>query len=131
MFPFNWFPLREGRRLILTSYHRQDCCEFPFNWFPLREGRIIHLFIPERPGQSFHSIGFPCERGGYPYLTLSLSGLQEAFATGREKRIKIQGKHDRKMAETFTEIDIDGSNEFAWFAPICRSGRKRQLRSEP
>ena len=79
----------------------------------------------------FHSIGFPCERGGYPYLTLSLSGLQEAFATGREKRIKIQGKHDRKMAETFTEIGIDGSNEFAWFAPICRSGRKRQFRPEP
>ena len=34
-FPFNWFPLREGNSVLRGMAKRE---EFPFNWFPLREG---------------------------------------------------------------------------------------------
>ena len=37
---------------------------FPFNWFPLREGSCseVTCAVTNKP-MSFHSIGFPCERG--------------------------------------------------------------------
>ena len=85
-FPFNWFPLREGNSVLRGMAKRE---EFPFNWFPLREGNrgsvrpyrglgldvSIQLVSPARgeldrlnrprlpQAKSFHSIGFPCERG--------------------------------------------------------------------
>ena len=36
---------------------------FPFNWFPLREGSKNRFVSPISSSSSFHSIGFPCERG--------------------------------------------------------------------
>ena len=37
LFPFNWFPLREGSSRSAVSLCSM---QFPFNWFPLREGRL-------------------------------------------------------------------------------------------
>ena len=37
-FPFNWFPLREGRPIVRSMVAANQMW-FPFNWFPLREGR--------------------------------------------------------------------------------------------
>ena len=37
--------------------------KFPFNWFPLREGRLVYICQNVDDYNSFHSIGFPCERG--------------------------------------------------------------------
>ena len=61
-FPFNWFPLREGScepMQILV----EDFIVFPFNWFPLREGSLYLTYPISEHSYSFHSIGFPCERG--------------------------------------------------------------------
>ena len=37
-FPFNWFPLREGNRSTYRNGYGDWA--FPFNWFPLREGNL-------------------------------------------------------------------------------------------
>ena len=110
MFPFNWFPLREGNiRSDFIMWPFMSCfhsigfpCErgtklyslqpgirirvsiqlvspargelqiqillshqqkFPFNWFPLREGNMGLGLVKSHGAMSFHSIGFPCERG--------------------------------------------------------------------
>ena len=50
-FPFNWFPLREGRDdgyVMARAF-----IQFPFNWFPLREGSYLSI----RPDHSFRGIG--------------------------------------------------------------------------
>ena len=61
-FPFNWVPLREGTCYLLGV---NPCLKrkFPFNWVPLREGTVEALLPFVGSVESFHSIGFPCERG--------------------------------------------------------------------
>ena len=76
-FPFNWFPLREGRLYVLDDTQRAAL--FPFNWFPLREGslefKLSGLFLH----RCFHSIGFPCERGVSTYSTQSVHAHRSCF----------------------------------------------------
>ena len=39
-FPFNWFPLREGNSGNRRVIEAVKTAKFPFNWFPLREGNF-------------------------------------------------------------------------------------------
>ena len=71
-FPFNWVPLREGTRRFAFRLSSRCVRQFPFNWVPLREGTATDPSAgTTTPYSSFHSIGFPCERG--PPLAVGIS----------------------------------------------------------
>ena len=53
-------PARGELQIQILLSHQQ---KFPFNWFPLREGNMGLGLVKSHGAMSFHSIGFPCERG--------------------------------------------------------------------
>ena len=61
-FPFNWVPLREG-----TLTRRRSCSVSPPSFhsigFPCERGLAALPRPPANRRTGFHSIGFPCERG--------------------------------------------------------------------
>ena len=68
-----WSPYLE-QCCLLVSWKKQNLGGlqdlrglFPFNWVPLREGSLRKRKANVLGGRSFHSIGFPCERGAESY----------------------------------------------------------------
>ena len=58
------FPCERGTVWDFTV--KDEYMVFPFNWFPLREGNLGLFVVTRSPHcERFHSIGFPCERGTY------------------------------------------------------------------
>ena len=57
------FPCERGTWIHFANVLTGERFKFPFNWFPLREGNPKQLPQSLMNDLSFHSIGFPCERG--------------------------------------------------------------------
>ena len=76
-FPFNWFPLREGRLYVLDDTQRAAL--FPFNWFPLREGRSCKTRDPPvHPGVSIQLVS-PARGEDFVILSAASSAVMFPF----------------------------------------------------
>ena len=63
MFPFNWFPLREGSWILEVSAAFLPPDPVSIQLVSPARGERDTKSIVSNASEGFHSIGFPCERG--------------------------------------------------------------------
>ena len=107
-FPFNWVPLREGTLECLVERREFRFPVFPFNWVPLREGTTTLSLSLNKTAISFHSIGFPCERG------LGLNLLLQGCICGIPVSIQLGSPARGDLKDSYHFAPVSERFPFNW-----------------